>query len=148
MRGVALLLVALLLPACHGGSRGTIEPAASAGGGGAPAVVEVSWSRDVWPILVVHCQLCHTSGSGADQVPDMRMTDSATFYQTWVRVFAQCNPNLFRVSPGRSDLSFVMNKISEVAPLCGQRMPLEGAPLDDADQATVRSWIDQGALHN
>lgn len=148
MRGVALLLVALLVPACHGGSRGSIEAAPSGGGGGTPTVVEVSWSRDVWPILVINCQLCHTTGSGADQVPDMRMTDSATLYETWVRVFSQCNPNFFRVSPGRSDLSFVVNKIGEVAPLCGQRMPLDRAPLDDLDQATIRSWIDQGALHN
>lgn len=121
---------------------------AGGGEGVEPPVAPVSWSRDVWPILIVRCQVCHTTGSGAEQVPDMRMTDAASLYQSWVRILSQCNPNLFRVYPGRSDLSFVFDKISQVAPLCGQRMPLEGAPLSDAEQGTIRSWIDEGAVHN
>jgi len=37
----------------------------------------VSWSQDVWPILIVRCQVCHTTGSGAEQVPDMHRRASA-----------------------------------------------------------------------
>ena len=60
----------------------------------------------------------------------------------------RCNPNLFRVLPGDSGRSFVYNKISVPAPLCGQRMPLEGAPLEPAEQQIIKDWIDQGAEHN
>jgi hypothetical protein len=149
MRFARLVLVALVLPACHGGSRGSIgEAPAPSPGTPPPAVVEVSWSADVWPIITVRCQLCHTVGTGAEQVPDMKMTDAASLYQEWVRILAQCNPNFFRVYPGRSDLSFVVDKISLTAPFCGQRMPLEGAPLSDEEQQTFRDWIDQGAENN
>ena len=78
----------------------------------------------------------------------MRMTDPSTLYDRWVRVFSQCNPNLFRVLPGDSDLSFVYDKISRPAPLCGQRMPLDGPMLEPAEQLIFKDWIDQGAQHN
>ncbi len=149
MRVARLVLVALCLPACHGGSRGSIgETPAPPPETPPPAVVEVSWSQDVWPIVIVRCQLCHTVGTGALQVPDMKMTDAPSLYQEWVRILAQCNTNFFRVYPGRSDLSFVVNKISQTAPLCGQRMPLEDSPLSDAEQQIFRDWIDQGAENN
>jgi hypothetical protein len=78
----------------------------------------------------------------------MRMTDAATLYNEWVRVLSLCNPNLFRVLPGRRDLSFVYNKINQLAPLCGAQMPLQDAPLSEADQETIGVWIDEGAPQN
>jgi hypothetical protein len=124
---------------------GTPPPAA---GGQVQVASEVSWATDVWPILLVRCQVCHTTGPGAEEVPDMKMTDPSTVYDRWVRVLSRCNPNLFRVLPGDSGLSFVYDKISRPAPMCGQRMPLLGPPLDDAEQQTIKDWIDQGARHN
>jgi hypothetical protein len=78
----------------------------------------------------------------------MKMTDPSTLYNRWVRVFSQCNPNLFRVLPGDSGRSFVYDKISQPAPLCGQRMPLDGPMLEPEEQQTIKDWIDQGARHN
>jgi len=147
VRVLTLLLMAICLPACHGGSNKEIVSPEGATPV-EPQVVEVSWTQDVWPILIVRCQICHTTGTGAAQVPDMRMTDASTLYDEWVRVFAQCNPNFFRVYPGRRDLSFVFDKINHVAPLCGARMPLQDAPLDEAEQQTIGIWIDQGAPRN
>jgi hypothetical protein len=147
VRGLSLLLIAVCLPACHGGSSKEIVPAPAAGPL-QPQVVQVSWTRDVWPILIVRCQVCHTTGVGAEQAPHMKMTDAASLYLDWVRVFSQCNPNLFLVLPGRSDLSFVFDKISKNAPLCGQRMPLIGPFLDADEQQLIQTWIDQGALQN
>ncbi|HVE42443.1 MAG TPA: hypothetical protein VNM14_21340 [Planctomycetota bacterium] len=148
VRWLMLVLVALCLPACHGGSSKEIVPAPEGVEPVQPLAVEISWSQDVWPILLIRCQVCHTTGTGALQVPDMRMTDASTLYDEWVRVFAQCNPNFFRVYPGRRDLSFVYDKINHTAPLCGARMPLQGAPLDEAEQETIGLWIDQGAARN
>lgn len=138
------LLIALVLPACGGHPAASPPPPAPTG----PPAEGVSWASDVWPILLVRCQVCHTTGRGAEEVPDMKMTDPSTLYDRWVRVFSQCNPNLFRVLPGDSGRSFVYDKISVPAPLCGQRMPLEGAPLEPAEQQTIKDWIDQGARHN
>ena len=148
MRALLLLGLAVCLPACHGGKSPELDLAPSGGEEVPPSAAGVSWSRDVWPIVVIRCQICHTTGSGSVQVPDMKMTDPGALYQAWVRILAQCNPNFFRVYPERSDLSFVFDKISHVTPLCGQRMPLEGAPLPDVEQETIRAWIDQGALLN
>lgn len=146
-RASGLLLVLLLVPACGRQNRPVV--AVPAGGGPAPAAESaVSWTRDVWPILNVRCRVCHTTGSGAQEVPDMTMSDSAALYLRWVNVASQCNPNLFRVIPRNSGLSFVFDKISKPAPLCGQRMPLIGPPLEDEEQRTIRDWIDQGARHN
>jgi hypothetical protein len=145
-RALAAVLIAILLPAC-GETRQPVV-AGPAGNGGVAAVAGVSWTQDVWPILIVRCQFCHTSGTGADEVPDMLMTDAGTTYNAWVRVMARCNPNLFRVLPGDSGLSFVFDKVSQPAPLCGRRMPLQGATLEEAEQAAIREWIEQGALRN
>lgn len=147
VRGLAAILILLLVPAC-GKTRRPVVAGGSGAGGGAAAPAGVSWTGDVWPILSLRCQVCHTSGSGAQQVPDMMMTDASATYVAWVRVQAQCNPNLFRVLPGESGLSFVFDKISQASPLCGQRMPLQGPTLDAAEQATIRDWIDEGALRN
>lgn len=140
-RAGVLLCLMLLLPAC-----GRQKTAGAPGNGGAPR--GVSWGEDVWPILLIRCQVCHTVGEGAQAVPDMPMSDPSTLYDRWVRVFSQCNPNLFRVLPGESGQSFVYDKISREAPLCGQRMPLIGPMLEPSEQQTIRDWIDQGALHN
>jgi hypothetical protein len=140
------LLIAVLIPACGGG--GPSESPPPAPGPANPPPAEVSWAEDVWPIILVRCQVCHTVGRGAAEVPDMRMTDPSTLYDRWVRVFSRCNPNLFRVLPGESDLSFVYDKISRPAPLCGQRMPLDGPMLEPEEQLIFKDWIDQGAQHN
>jgi hypothetical protein len=144
-RAGALLAVLLILPAC-GETHGPAGAAPPPGGGG--RVDEVSFASDVWPILLVRCQVCHTTGQGALEVPDMLMSDPSTLYDSWVRVNARCNPNFFRVLAGESDLSFVFDKISHVAPLCGQRMPSDGPMLEDVEQQTIKDWIDQGAKRN
>ena len=51
MRGLRVLLIAVCLPACHGGSgREIVSPPAGVEPA-QPLAVEISWSRDVWPIL-------------------------------------------------------------------------------------------------
>ena len=148
VRRFALLFTIALLPACGGQSHPVTATPPAGGGETSGEEALVSWTRDLWPIVVVRCQLCHTVGSGTNQVPNMPMTDSSSLYLAWVDVFAQCNPNLFRVLPGHSDLSFVYNKVSQETPLCGARMPAEGPPLDDSEQHLLQLWIDQGARHN
>lgn len=146
-RRLGAILILILVPAC-GETRRPVAGGVLGGGTGADDDAGVSWSQDVWPILIVNCQVCHTTGTGAEQVPDMLMTDPSRTYSAWFNVFSTCNPSFFRVFPGDSTLSFVFDKISKPAPLCGQRMPLLGPPLEESEQDTIQDWIDQGARHN
>jgi hypothetical protein len=45
------------------------------------------------------------------------------------------------VAPGNPEASFLLDKIREVQPACGTRMPPAGAALDEASIACIESWI-------
>jgi len=51
------------------------------------------------------------------------------------------------VVPHDPDASLFLDKFSAV-PECGDRMPLGGKVLDDAQVEMVRSWIDAGAQND
>ena len=103
-----------------------------------------SWLNDVWnPILAVHCQTCHTSGSGAFT---FTMTNSTVAYQNMVNVPAVACAPLLRVNPFVSAGSVLYLKVNGIT--CGLQMPLGLPPLSVADQNTLRDWIDEGALNN
>ena len=55
---------------------------------------------------------------------------------------------LNRVTPGDSDMSYLVHKIEGRAGIAGQRMPPGGAPLSDQQIAAIRRWIDAGARNN
>jgi hypothetical protein len=116
-----------------------------------PTILQVvSFSSDVFPIIVAHCQACHTTGVGAQQVPDMILSSPAESVAAFLR-FASC-PLLplrtVRVDPGHHQTSFLWQKITMDVPPCGERMPLGGPPLSTLDQQTIQAWIDQGAPNN
>lgn len=50
-----------------------------------------------------------------------------------------------RVVPGDPDKSLLYLKVSMPAPPCGERMPLNAAPLDASQIALLRAWIEAGA---
>jgi hypothetical protein len=111
----------------------------------------VSFLRDVWPIVQVHCQTCHTQGPGAKQVPDMILSSAAATYASWVNIAATCPdlpPGTIRVRPTNSLASFLWQKISMDVPPCGARMPMNAPPLSTLEQQTIQSWIDLGAANN
>lgn len=113
----------------------------------------VSWSMNVWPVVQSKCRSCHTGGQGAQQVPNMIMTDAAATRLAWIDVAPSCTGGTFppgakRVVPSNPDLSFVYNKISEPAPWCGVRMPQGQPALSNAQIQLFFDWIAQGALNN
>ena len=81
---------------------------------------------------------CH---SGASPQAGMDLNASSAFANI-VNVSSTENPALFRVKPGDSANSYLFQKVRS-----GQ-MPLSGGPLSAADIATIKAWIDQGALNN
>jgi hypothetical protein len=102
----------------------------------------------VWPIVQANCSICHSTGIGSVQVPDMLMSSSNATFATWVNQPAHCNPNLIRVVPGNSGMSLVFSKIFQPVPFCGAPMPLNQPSLFTSQQQTIQEWIDEGAPNN
>ncbi len=98
----------------------------------APDLPAVDFDRDVQPILSEHCFLCH----GPDkQEANLRLDQSGVAER------------LGFIVPGKPDRSELVARIESDDP--GTRMPPEKAkrPLSQADQATLRRWIQDGARY-
>jgi hypothetical protein len=71
-------------------------------------------------------------------------------YATLVGVPSVDSP-LLRVKPGEPEQSYLIRKLEGThidAGGKGLRMPMDGVPLSDADIATIRQWVEQGAADN
>lgn len=98
------------------------------------SVTAVSYSRDVRPLLVQHgCTGCHGGTSG------LTVGTVAALL-----VGGNHGP---AVIPGDGAGSILVKKISPGPPF-GSRMPQGGPFMPDVNIATIRTWIDQGALDN
>ncbi len=115
--GVQLALVAVV---------GAIEPAGTPG--------EVSYFKDVLPILrQKNCTGCHQP---AKRGGEYEMTEFAALLKGGESGSAAVVPG----HPGKSYL------IEQITPKGGKAdMPKDAAPLTDAQIATIRKWIEQGA---
>ena len=95
----------------------------------------VDYTRDVKPILEMHCYDCH---SASDQEAGLRVDTAALTIEG-----GDSGP---AVIPGKSHESHLL------AVLTGEseevdRMPLDSDPLSDEEIDIVRRWIDAGAKH-
>lgn len=122
----AMLAALTLVCGSHG-------PAAGPAAGAADEAVAVDFERDIRPILEARCFDCHgeevrRAGVGlhtwhhSQQIPDSR------------------EPILV---PGDAGESHLYQRITAADP--DLRMPAEGPPLDDAEVAKIRAWIEAGA---
>ena len=50
-------------------------------------------------------------------------------------------PNLILVVPGDPDGSYLVRKLADVAPTCGERMPFATGTLSADDMQAVRDWV-------
>ena len=88
---------------------------------------------------------CATSGCHAtNSVPPDLSAGQA--YNSIVNVMSS-NPPYPYVYPGRSDSSYIINKLRGVN-MVGERMPLNDNPLPKAVVDSFAAWIDRGALNN
>ncbi|MEJ2635954.1 MAG: hypothetical protein P8184_11755 [Calditrichia bacterium] len=98
----------------------------------------MSFSRDIHPIFLTDCVAggnCHQSGDPAGGL-DLQ-TDFPTF-QTPNRTV----PDVIQLQPYNSILYLVL-----LGPYNGiPRMPLDRAPLADAQIKAIRTWIEEGAI--
>ena len=100
-----------------------------------PAATPVDYVREVKPILAARCTSCH---GAIRQKAGLRL-DTAEF----IRRGGEGGP---AVEPGESGASLLVDRVS--AADSSERMPpeSEGVPLGAAEVATLRAWIDQGAV--
>jgi hypothetical protein len=97
-------------------------------------ITQVSFSQDVLPLFVEFgCTGCHGGTSG------LTVGSVASLLQGGNRGPA--------IIPGAGANSILVRKISPGPPF-GGRMPQGGPFMSDATIATIRTWIDQGALDN
>jgi hypothetical protein len=103
----------------------------------------VFFSADVQPILTNNCiSSCHTPGGIA---PFSLQGGVSRANLVNVQAVSSCTSEK-RVLPGNAATSVLYKKISGTS--CGNRMPLNLAPLSQADIDKIRDWIDQGAQNN
>lgn len=103
----------------------------------------VSFQRDIVPLLKSRCAACHLTG---DEPGNMALHPGAA-YKTLVGV-PSIESRLLRVKPGAPNESYIVRKLEGThleAGGTGLRMPIEGAPLSEAEIQRVRDWIKNGA---
>ena len=136
---VSSVVVAALLVSCGSGSGGGGGSNLGGGGGGAP--LEATFASIQANVFTPICVACH---AGATAPLGLRL-DSANSYALLVGIASGEEPSLLRVEPGDPNNSYLIQKLEGTAN-SGRRMPLNGAPLPQADINMIRQWITDGAL--
>lgn len=90
---------------------------------------------------------CATSGCHANDTKSANLDlSTANAYSNLVSVKSVLSSQgLNRVEPGNSQASFLIKVLDGSNPT---KMPLNGAPLDQATIDLIAEWIDNGALNN
>ncbi|MBL4687417.1 MAG: hypothetical protein JKY37_22665 [Nannocystaceae bacterium] len=100
----------------------------------------LSFNTDVAPIIAANCS-CHRSGSPP---AGLDLNDGSGFASL---VGVASTAEIFYVSPGDADASYIVNKLQgmqESVGGSGSQMPL-GGTLQDSEIDTIIAWIDGGA---
>lgn len=102
---------------------------------GPAAAQNVSFTRDVQPLLAKHCFACH----GPDAVEG-----GVAFHQRHAAL-AEADSGEYAITPHQPDQSGLIERITTTDPAL--RMPLDEAPLPEAEVAVLREWIADGAAY-
>ena len=97
------------------------------------AADDLTFQRDVLPILKQHCLDCH----GSDEAESRLRLDSMT------AALRGGNSGEKAVVPGHSDQSYLVELVTHKDP--GKRMPPEVDPLSEKQINVFRAWIDNAA---
>ncbi|HSG66915.1 MAG TPA: hypothetical protein VLD39_18045, partial [Gammaproteobacteria bacterium] len=129
----ALLALVSVAAGCGGG-----------GGGGSSTpyvppgdrdVLEATWVSIQAEVFTPICTACHIGASA----PQGLRLDAANSYGLLVGVPSSEQAGILRVAPGDPDASYLIQKLEGTAAV-GNRMPLNGTPLPQADINIIRQW--------
>jgi len=97
---------------------------------------------NVQPIFDRSCSPgCHSGSSPAQGLN----LESGKSWQSLVNVFSTEVGSLKRVWPGRSDRSYLVDKVEGSSIILGVRMPSGQLPLPPAEIQLIEDWINDGA---
>lgn len=110
---------------------------------------EISFAADVQPIFTNSCALsgCHAGGSPAR---GLNLTEGQA-YANIVGVSSVELASMNRIEPGEPDSSYLVHKIQGTQASVGgigDRMPLIGCCLSQAEIDVIRDWVAAGAENN
>jgi hypothetical protein len=133
-----LVLMGLVVSAC-GSPSSELQPATDTAAatsstpatGDLPSKVEVSYSKDIAPILEASCVKCH----GVEKVS--RGLDLTTFDNAMA---GSVKGPVITAGDAENSLLYKL--------LVQGKMPKQGAKLTQAQIETIKAWIAQGALNN
>lgn len=95
----------------------------------------VSYQTHVLPILTQNCYTCHNA-------KNYQLSTAGTFnMEDFTQVQFYANP-----ANGRNNVSYLVGNIRHDAGFVA--MPYGGGKLSDCDIATIKAWVDAGALNN
>ena len=94
---------------------------------------QVSFVREVAPILINNCQACH----------GVKLAESSYRVDTYNQLMTAGDYETDPIHAGMPEESQLFQLITSDDP--DQRMPLEGEPLSAEEITTIRRWIEQGA---
>ncbi len=100
---------------------------------------QVSFKKEVAPIVKANCLSCHAAGGKGDTQAGLRMDT----YEALMKGTSY-GPV---VVPG-SSLSSVFNQVVEGRVDKSISMPHGGEPLSEASIKILKAWVDQGAKNN
>jgi len=97
-------------------------------------------------VMVPRCATaaCH----GGDVPVAFPELDASTWYDATVGAPSQQCASMNLVEPGDPERSYLVHKLRGTQGLVGgggARMPVGDAPLDDAEEAALEAWIENGA---
>jgi mono/diheme cytochrome c family protein len=104
---------------------------------------EVSFTKDIVPLLKSRCVVCHMPGSAQAGLA----LHPKGVYANLVDVKSTQSP-LSRVAPGKPDDSYLYRKLTGTQAQVGgsgERMPFGDATLSAEEIERVRRWIESGA---
>jgi hypothetical protein len=87
---------------------------------------------------------CHSGPAGPNLPTGMDLSSEDSSFASLVSVTSVEDPAALRIVPGDAGNSYLIQKVEGTASV-GGRMPLGGAPLDQATIDAIRAWIDAGA---
>lgn len=113
-----------------------------------PNAIDPTLSSIQANVFNLHCAVsgCH-DGNGT-QLPGVMDLSAGQAFGSTVNVRSVENANLFRITPGDPDNSYLVRKIEGRAGIAGVRMPFGRPPLAPEQIEAVREWIADGAQDN
>lgn len=108
---------------------------------------EVSFKKDLVPLLKRRCAACHITGNE----PGKMALVPKRAYEFIVDVDSVEVAGMKRVAPGDPEASYLFHKIAGThldVGGSGVRMPFHQGPLPEKDIEAFKLWIQQGAQNN